>query len=169
MLTLLRQNWRRTLKEHKALQLPELRLTGMLNTDKHNHWRHSQSQKQPSLCMVAITIYQQEDMALKREPLLLTAQEGTAAAVAAQFGALPGIQDDLPGAVIVGGAFVVPGALVVANAPEGELREPPLPPLQDVVVAAGPFAQTQTALAEASTAPAELAPHAESTQGAAVA
>jgi hypothetical protein len=119
------------------------------------------------------------------EFMQVCAQEGTAEATGAQFGATVIVlqEDDPPAggvAVVgapVGGVENDTGALLnelLAALVEGfgsavVIEDPPPPPPQDVVVAAGPFAQTQTALAEASTAPAELAPHAESTHGAAVA
>jgi hypothetical protein len=80
-----------------------------------------------------------------------------------------------PGALVVPGAPVV-GAPVLPEALTGDVGfvatgvdALPLPPEQDVAKAGGALAQAQTALADANTAPAELAPHAESTQGAAVA
>jgi hypothetical protein len=98
----------------------------------------------------------------------LTAQDGTAEAVAAQLGAIPGTHGV---GVPVGpppGAFVVwpPGVFAgVVGAPVGGV---PPPPKHDPA-GAGALTQAHTALADANTAPAELAPHAERTQGAAVA
>ena len=108
--------------------------------------------------------------------LSLTAHEGTAETLAAQFGALPGTHEEEPlGALVVlgmlvgGGELLVPGALLVAGPLLGALGDPALPPLQVVTTAGGAVAHAHTALAEASTAPMLPEPQPAMTHGAAVA
>lgn len=67
--------------------------------------------------------------------------------------------------LVGGGAFVVPGALVVAGLLVRGIVEPPPPPLQVVVTTGAALAQAQTALAEARTPPILAAPQPAITQG----
>ena len=96
------------------------------------------------------------------------AHAGTADAVAAQLGAIPGTHDVGAPAFPPPGALVVPpiGALVGAVGPAVVEGDPP--PTQDPGNT-GALAQAQTALAEASTAPMLPGPQPAMTHGAAVA
>jgi hypothetical protein len=95
----------------------------------------------------------------------LTAQAGTAEAVAAQLGAIPGTQGEV--VAPVGDPPPFPplppptGVVVGAGGP------PPDPPVGQVPPFTGELAQAHTALAEASTTGTEAAPQAEITHGAA--
>ena len=92
--------------------------------------------------------------------------------------------DPVTGILVVPDVFIVPGALVevvgllvglvvdlvVGLVVAGAVEDPPpLPPVHDVVVIAGPFAQVHTAAAEDNTGPSDAAGHPAITQGPAVA
>jgi hypothetical protein len=76
--------------------------------------------------------------------------------------------DPLTGTLVVPDVLLVPGAPVEVVGLVVE-EPPPLPPVQDVVVTAGPLAQAHTAAAEDNTGPSDAAGHPAITQGPAVA
>ena len=111
------------------------------------------------------------------EKIELTAHVGTAETEAAQLGALVIVvhEDDPPAGEtvveeeLVQGVEEDTGALVDDCEVAVVLGDPPLPPPQDVVVAAGPLAQAHTAAAELKTGPRDAAGHPAITHGPAVA
>ena len=158
-------------------------MTEMQSTGKPSHSLHIQLQKPRKRYRFAIPqISKNEGM---HEKVELTAHVGTAETEAAQLGALvivvheddplagePAVVEELlQGVEEDAGALV--DELLAALADDCEvvvvLGDPPLPPPQDVVVAAGPLAQAHTAAAELKTGPRDAAGHPAITHGPAVA